>query len=178
MGRSMLRELFNFGKPNKKDLSHMKHFNPTFSKGALGFVLVILAACNGLSVNNAEVSDLSWLKGDWKGSGDGQTIQSRYTELSGNNLTGSSYLINGQDTTGIHAIQISKTEGKLILSLRTQQNRTKIGYKLTSIADKQAVFKNEEADFPRTISYSYQKDTLINKWKGAGKKKQYKLVKR
>lgn len=156
----------------------MKHFNPTFSKAAFGFVLVILAACNGLSVNNAEVNDLSWLKGDWRGSGSGQTIQSRYTELSGNNLTGSSYLINGQDTTGIHAIQISKTEGKLILSLRTQQNRTKIGYQLTSIGDKKAVFKNKEAEFPRTISYSYKNDTLINQWKGPNKKKQYKLVKK
>ncbi len=156
----------------------MKHFNPTFSKAAFGIIMVILAGCNGLSVNNAEVDDLSWLKGEWRGSGNGQTIQSRYTELSNNNLTGSSYLLKGQDTTGIRAIQISKTSGKLILSLRTQENRTKIGYELTSIAEKEAIFKNEEAEFPRTIAYSYKKDTLLTKWKSPQKKEQYKLVKK
>lgn len=154
----------------------MKHLNAPFSKVALGFAMILLTACGGLSVKNAEVKDLSWLKGDWQGAGNGQTIQSRYTELSGNNITGSSYLMKGQDTTGIRAIQISKTEGKLILTLRTQQNRSKVGYELSSIGQKQAEFKNEEAQFPRTISYAYKQDTLKAKWKGPDKKEHYKLV--
>ena len=144
---------------------------------ALGFFLAILAGCGGLSVKNAEVNDLSWLKGEWKGGNDQTNVHSRYTQLSSNSISGSSYIMQGGDTTGIRAVRIANTEGKVILTLRTEQNRKPVGYELRDIAERKAVFKNEEANSPKTITYQKGKDTLTTKWQSPKGTTTYRLVK-
>lgn len=154
-----------------------------FTKGALAllagmaFGSMFMTGCGGVSVENAEVNDLKWLEGQWSGKSQEKAIQSRFTQLSENNITGSSYILSGEDTTDIRAMDISTTNGKIILSLRTKTNRSEVGYELKKIGDKKAVFQNEEAQFPRTIGFALQKDTLKNKWKGESRGQEFKLVK-
>lgn len=138
---------------------------------------LLLTGCGGVSVNNAEVSDIGWLEGQWKGSSGQKGIVSTYKQLSDQNITGSSYITEQNDTTGIRAIDISPTEGKILLNLRTKSNRSEVGYELTEIDTKKAVFQNAEAQYPRTIAYSLNKDTLQTKWSGEDKQETYRLVK-
>lgn len=138
---------------------------------------LLLTGCGGVSVNNAQVSDIGWLEGQWKGSSGQKSIVSTYKQLSDQNITGSSYITEQNDTTGIRAIDISPTEGKILLNLRTKRNRSTVGYELTEIGSKKAVFQNEEAQYPRTIAYSLNKDTLQTKWTGKDKEETYQLVK-
>ncbi len=138
---------------------------------------LLLTGCGGVSVNNAEVSDIGWLEGQWKGSSGQKGIVSTYKQLSDQNITGSSYITEQNDTTGIRAIDISPTEGKILLNLRTKSNRSEVGYELTEIDTKKVVFQNAEAQYPRTIAYSLNKDTLQTKWSGEDKQETYRLVK-
>lgn len=138
---------------------------------------LLLTGCGGVSVNNAQVSDIGWLEGQWKGSSGQKGIVSTYKQLSDQNITGSSYITEQNDTIGIRAIDISPTEGKILLNLRTKRNRSAVGYELTEIGSKKAVFQNEEAQYPRTIAYSLNKDTLQTKWTGKDKEETYQLVK-
>lgn len=138
---------------------------------------LLLAGCGGVSVNNAEVNDLSWLEGQWQGNTKEKGVTSRYKMLSSKSISGSTYITDNQDTVGIHAIDIAPTQGKILLNLRTKQNRSKVGYELTEIGSKKVVFQNEEAQYPRTIAYSLKGDTLKTKWTGQDKRQTFNLLK-
>jgi len=95
--------------------------------------LCLMAACNGLSVNNAEVNDLSWLEGQWQGQKNGTQVKTTWQQLSSQSINGTTYLINASDTTGVRALTLESTKGKIILSLQRSVDRPPVGYELTSI---------------------------------------------
>lgn len=140
--------------------------------GGLGF-LTFIGGCNGLTVKNAEVKDLNWLEGKWKGNKNGTKISSNWKQLSGQSLNGTTYLLNNKDTTGIRAYRIETTNGKIILSLKRSSEKPPVGYKLSEIGPKEATFKNSEARFPNTIHYQLEGDDKLKAlWSGKTKGKE------
>lgn len=128
-----------------------------------------LVSCNGLSVKNAEVDDLKWLKGQWEGSKNDTKIKTTWKQLSGQSLRGTTHLVNKQDTTGIRALKIETTNGNIILSLQRSAEKPAVGYELAEISPKKAVFNNPEARFPNTISLVKQGENLKSVWSGENK---------
>ena len=138
---------------------------PILAIGLLGMSF-LLSGCNGLSVNNAEVDDINWLVGKWKGDRNGTTLKTTWKQISSQSLNGTTYLINKNDTTGVRALQIETTDDQIILNLRRSADDQGVGYKLAKISGKKAVFKNPEARFPNSITFKKEGKKLKSIWDG------------
>jgi hypothetical protein len=140
--------------------------------GGLGF-LTFIGGCNGLTVKNAEVKDLNWLEGKWRGHKNGTKLSSTWKKLTTQSLNGTTYLLNNMDTTGIRAFRIETTNGEIILNLKRSSEKPSVGYKLSKIGGKEATFKNSEARFPNTIHYQLKGENKLKAvWTGKTKGKE------
>ncbi len=137
-------------------------------------IIAGFVGCNGLSVKNAEVKDLKWLKGEWTGNKNDTKIKTTWKQLSSQSLNGTTYFINKNDTTGIRAFKIESTDGNIILKLRRSAEKSPVGYQLDKISKNKAVFKNPEARFPNAIRLEKQGENLKSIWSGENEGKESK----
>lgn len=104
--------------------------------------------------------NFEWLIGKWKL--DGKPVYEVWTRADdGVTFHGSSFKVNGADTTILEKISFKKIEGNFYYIPDVPENMAPVKFKLTKFDANSFVAENPQHDFPKTIKY-----TIVRKANG------------
>lgn len=142
------------------------------------FIVPLMIGCGGQTVNDAAVSDVTWLKGQWKGQAGDSTMSEKWTQMNEDLIRGVGFVVEEGDTVGVREMTITRADTRLVLNLRVSRDQQPIGYQLVKIDGRKLVFENEEAGNPMKITYDRQNGLMKVQWEGGEGAKAYKLEKK
>lgn len=124
-------------------------------------------------------ADLSWLAGHWATEPDarGGVTEEFWTDPKGGLMLGSSRTLQGDRAVFFEYLRIERREtGWVYLASPRGQNET--AFALTAHTPTSATFENPEHDFPQSITYTLEGDTLTATVAGErnGRASGFKLV--
>lgn len=123
------------------------------------FILSIL----GLLILNAwtaggsgDLQKAGWLIGTWKNNTPKGSIYETWERSGGNELSGKSYMLKGQDTVVFESIRLVQEEAGIyyIPIVKDQNNGAPVRFTAATVSENQLVFENPQHDFPQVISYT------------------------
>ena len=121
--------------------------------------LTLLAAVAALADPTATAEDLSWMAGYWLDC-DGKHVAESWTWLGGDALTGVG-TTQGGDQTSFEFLRIAPNEDGVLTYYAMPGGAAPATPFAVTVADGQAVkFENPDNDFPQTIIYVRDGDTL------------------
>lgn len=143
----------------------------TFKHFILLSIASIIISCGNLrnqnktnSNNFSLIEKASWLIGKWQNNSTEGNVTEIWEKSNDSTFIGKSYFVVGKDTISSETIKLEQNNEELfyIPTVRDQNNRQPVKFRLTSLTNKQLVFENPEHDFPQKISYTQiRNDSLI-----------------
>lgn len=119
---------------------------------SFALLTVLLAACKG---NYAEVDQMDWIAGNWKGSVQGNEVFESWTRTNDSTWTGTSRF--EKDGELLFSEKMTITKRKDIFSFTSVSNEQNDGNAVQFIASEidpeQVIFENLAHDFPQQIVY-------------------------
>lgn len=141
---------------------------------AIILIFCILSGCknNPKQIENKDLSKLNWMLGNWSGLAGESLVTERWVKINDSLFSGESYFIKGSDTLSRESIsiQLQATAVLYIPLVEGQNNNEPVFFRMTFADSKNAVFENQEHDFPQKISYQFNGgDSLIASVSGINK---------
>ena len=127
-------------------------------KSHLLAILCILLLCAGVWAQdpNPQMSKLAWIAGCWKG-GDKTQKEEQWTKLAGRTMFGVGRTIRDGNTMTYDFLQI-REKGPEVLYIALPDGGAPVTFKLEKLTDSEAIFENDEHEFPKRIRYQKQTD--------------------
>jgi hypothetical protein len=102
-----------------------------------------------------EQPHFNWLLGNWERLDDeeGKQTFENWDKISEDHYSGFSYTLQNGDTLSQEIMQIARTEGDWILSVKVPQETESVSFILADLSPYEFTFVNEVIDFPNTIRY-------------------------
>ena len=119
--------------------------------------LIFIMSFSKLKDDKNTFKKLYQLEGVWKMTGKKGSICEEWKVVSKNYMQSKGYYIKGKDTLMNERIALRKSkEGIFYTStVKDQNNRRPVVFKLTSSEEKRFVFENKDHDFPKRIVYQF-----------------------
>jgi Domain of unknown function (DUF6265) len=118
----------------------------------------ILLLCAGAWAQepDSQMSKLAWIAGCWKG---GETTQTeeQWTKLTAGSMFGVGRTIRDGKTVSFEFMQI-REKGPDILYIAQPEGAPAVPFKLVKLNNMEAIFENDQHDFPQRIAYQRQID--------------------
>lgn len=112
-------------------------------------IMSSLAFAEGL-----QVSDLSWMEGNWKGTTPAGTYENSFSSTTGGLIVGTAKMTDLHGALTFYEYdEIKVTENALQLTPMPFGMRG-VSFKVAEYSDKRVVFENKQHDFPERITYS------------------------
>ena len=134
-------------------------------KRSLG--LIFLTAVFGLpafgqSAGQITIDKLSWLSGCWEINemAKGRLVTEQWMKPAGKTMLGMARTVKNGVTSGYEFIRIVEHEKGIYYVAKPSQNASETHFKLITFGKYEAVFENQEHDFPQRISYRREGDKL------------------
>jgi len=124
--------------------------------------LIILGAVPSRQAN--DINKASWLIGTWENKTSRGIIFEAWKKVSDLEMSGMSYVINGNDTIVFESIRLVQEQDGLyyIPVVKNQNDGLPVRFAMKSISETQMVFENPQHDFPQVISYKkVSADSLV-----------------
>lgn len=145
----------------------MNFFRMKFSKSVLLFCgIVAVVSCN--RAKPVAFGKLSQLEGTWVMEGsekpDSNYQMEKWTSVNDTLMSGKAYeMVNG-DSSLSESIQLVIRDGAIyyIPSVINQNDGQPVPFKMISNENGKFIFENREHDFPSTIMYEIQSDSVLN----------------
>ncbi len=143
-------------------------------KAIISIISLALFACNEIkkSENNDKsinysvnaIKQANWFLGTWQNNTPNGVFTESWEQKNDSLYFGLSTVVVGKDTVFYEKINLQKThtDWNYVVSVKGQNNKQPIAFKLTSSNPTQLVFENPQHDFPTKITYTQiTKDSII-----------------
>lgn len=104
---------------------------------------------------------LSWISGCWEKTGNGRTVEERWTKLAGESMLGVSRTVKDGKTVAYEFVRITR-QGDDIYYIAIPSGQEEASFKLIKWGDGEAAFENPEHDFPQRIIYRRKDDGSLH----------------
>jgi hypothetical protein len=123
------------------------------------------------------LDQFSWLQGSWMGRQDGIVFSEDWKKVSEEMITGRSLALQGEDTVYHETSKIYMLGGAPYFLMNLPQLHEPVLFKWSSGEDKEALFQSTEHDFPQSVLYKLEGDSLLERLEGIrdGKKAREEL---
>lgn len=125
---------------------------------AIAFVLFSSGCGNGDDKQFNDLDRLSWFIGEWKGEYNGKPIHEHWRRENGKHFTGTGFFIEEGDTFITEKLALEIRDKTIYYIADVPENDDAIAFKLIKLSPNYALFQNQENDFPRRITYTYNED--------------------
>lgn len=119
--------------------------------------------------SNDPYKKMNRLSGLWQtDTGEGMLYE-EWSKSSGNTMYGKSYMVEGTDSTVFERVELSKKDSGIyyIPTVRDQNQRKPVYFKLITSNDSAFIFENKQHDFPQRIIYRFvNEDSLVARIEG------------
>jgi hypothetical protein len=125
-------------------------------------LVVVLASPVALAVEPAaaEIGDLVWLAGHWRGVIGSATVEEGWLGPSGGTMIGINRTVAGETTVGLEYLRLEERDAGLVLVASPDGRCPPTEFVLVVLDGQRAVFANPEHDFPQRIVYRRDGDRL------------------
>lgn len=112
---------------------------------------------------SGDLQKAGWLVGTWKNNTPKGSIYETWRRTGGNELSGMSYILKGQDTVVFENIRLAQEKDVLfyIPIVKDQNNGAPVRFAATTVSENRMVFENPQHDFPQVISYTKISDDSL-----------------
>lgn len=128
--------------------------------------LSILLLTVALAAPPSSVQDLAWISGCWASvsgeAGSGET----WTSPAGGTLLGVSRTVKGGKTVAHEFMQIRETGPGQIAFIALPSGQKEASFPLVRLSGQEAVFENQQHDFPQRVIYRRDGDLLTGRIEG------------
>jgi hypothetical protein len=141
-------------------------------------ILILTAILIFVNMSQAQndMDKLSWIVDRWV-STDGESASYEHWEKTGENLfTGGSETVKNGDTLFAEKLKIELINGSIYYIADVFHNPAPVKFKLTHLAENEAVFENPQHDFPQKISYKQIDGDLHASIEGPGKDNKWRKI--
>lgn len=121
-----------------------------------------------------DVSKLGWLSGSWTGQRGRNSLEEHWTQPNGNAMLAVSKTVVGGKMVEFEFLRVVVKDGAIVYAAQPG-GRPATDFKLTSSTDNEAVFENQQHDFPKLIRYKRDGDNLTASIEGNGKKIEFQF---
>ena len=134
---------------------------------AITFVLFSSGCGNGESKQFNDLDRLSWFIGEWKGEYNGRHIHEHWQKVNSKHFTGTGFFIEEGDTIITEKLGLEIRDKTIYYIADVLENTGAVEFKLIKLLPNYALFQNQEYDFPRRITYTFnEEDHLYVKIEG------------
>lgn len=135
--------------------SFLRRLFVSFVSGATLMISATIIAAQTATLRAApNISDLSWLAGDWQTAADGRTqTDEHWTQPAGAAMLGLSRTVAGGRTYEFEYLRIEQRQDGIYYVAHPKARCPGTDFKLTSVTTTEAVFENPAHDFPKRITY-------------------------
>ncbi|MDX2200367.1 MAG: DUF6265 family protein [Phycisphaerae bacterium] len=110
----------------------------------------------------AKVEKLDWLAGDWRSVEPGSDTGEFWLPPKGGSMFDVSRTYRGDKLTDFEFLRISENQESGLVYYAQPRGRAPTPFKLKDVGDRKVVFVNAENDFPNTITYWIDADSLLH----------------
>lgn len=131
-------------------------------------LLLFSAGCgNGDDKQFNDLDRLSWFIGEWKGTYNGKHIHEHWQKENSKHFTGTGFFIEEGDTIITEKLALEIRDKTIYYIADAPENDDAIAFKLITLLPNYALFQNQEHDFPKRITYTFnEEDDLYVKIEG------------
>ncbi|MFT5757611.1 MAG: hypothetical protein ACI9LM_002347 [Alteromonadaceae bacterium] len=106
------------------------------------------------------IESLTWLVGDWSSENNKRKINESWQRISDQTFEGSGYTysIEKNKVVSSEALRLVEMSGEVFYMAKVASNDLPIAFKLINCTAKTAIFENSLHDFPKKLSYRFNKD--------------------
>jgi hypothetical protein len=123
-----------------------------------------------------DMKKLEWIIDRWVSAGAESNSYEHWEKISDELFTGGSETVKNGDTIFSEKLQIVKEGNEIYYVADVSHNPAPVKFKLISLSDTEAVFENQEHDFPQKITYMLKEGDLHAAIEGHGKDRKWKKV--
>lgn len=127
------------------------------------------------AVNTAQsfkIEELAWLSGDWETAPGRMRIDEHWTKVAGGSMIGMSRTVAGERTVFFEYLRIEKRGADLFYVAHPKARTPGTDFKLVKLSPQEAVFENQQHDFPKRIIYRKSAEGLTARIEGDGTEKE------
>jgi hypothetical protein len=140
------------------------------------FLFAALLILVNMSNAQNDMGKLSWIVDRWV-STDGESTSYEHWEKTSENLfTGGSETVKNGDTVFAEKLKIELIDGSIYYIADVSHNPAPVKFKLTHLAENEAVFENPLHDFPQKISYKQIDGDLHASIEGPAKDNKWRKI--
>jgi hypothetical protein len=124
-----------------------------------------------------DLNKFDWITGSWEKISERYSSFEMWEKINDSTFAGKSFTISGGDTVSFESIEIQLNNGEIfyIPTVRGQNENKPVYFKLISL-NEEAIFENEEHDFPQRIIYRMnEQKNLSASIEGTSKGKQRRI---
>lgn len=125
----------------------MKSYANTLICGLLFFSSSSYANCNSLS-------SLNWLLGNWESVSASRVTTESWWRVSDDSFEGSGQSFNGQALASSESLRLVTMSDAVFYLAKVAQNTLPVAFKLTQCGNENAIFENQNHDFPQRFEYT------------------------
>ena len=144
----------------------------------LSFVsLYLICQSSVLAGTCGTVESLRWLVGNWHSDNGKVKINESWMRVSANTIEGygQTYSIKKNKIVISETLRLVEMSGEVFFVAKVASNDLPISFKLTSCADKTAIFENPQHDFPKKIRYQFNNTKSITAFVSGENGKGFKI---
>jgi hypothetical protein len=140
----------------------------------LEFFLTVAAAAS--AGGSADLADLRFLSGEWRGESGKAAIEEHWTEAAGGTMLGlSRTLVSGKTAAFEYLRIVERPDG--VFYVAQPNGRPPTEFKMTRLAAGEAVFENPAHDHPKIIRYRLSEGMLVAEVEGDEGKQEFRFKK-
>lgn len=125
-------------------------------------VFIVSFGVSGSTAEQNDISQLSWIAGDWQTAPGGRAqIEEHWTLPAGGSMLGMSRTVAGGKTAEFEFLRIEQREDGIFYVAQPKGRCPATDFKLTRVASQEAVFENPKHDFPKRIIYRKTADDSL-----------------
>jgi hypothetical protein len=115
------------------------------------------------------LADISWIAGDWQTEPGGRRqIEEHWTKVAGESMLGMSRTVAGNKTVEFEYLRIEQRADGIYYVAHPKARCPGTDFKLTRASATEAVFENQQHDFPKRIIYRKTADDALSATIDAG----------
>lgn len=123
------------------------------------------------------INQLGWLAGHWRMEKGGRVVEEQWMAPAGGVMLGMSRTVSRGKVVEHEFIQIREGPGGALYFIALPSGQKEAAFLIKSMTATEAVFENQQHDFPQRISYTLQPDgSLLAAIEGPGKEGQTRRV--
>lgn len=140
---------------------------------SLSIIILLLCSCTP----KKGLEQFSWLEGNWSGKQDAILFTENWKKISEEMTTGRSLALQGEDTVYHETLKIYLLGGAPYFLMNLPQLHEPVLFKWSKSGEKEALFVSTEHDFPQSVFYKLEGDSLLERLEGIrdGKKAREEL---